>query len=267
MAIRYEAGANTLFLGRQGENLAREIEFNVNDWIETYGDGTVQALYMRAADTSPYPLNLTVENGKAVWIVTNADTAYVGRGYCELRYSVGDVLVKSKAYTTLVAPSLQGEMANPDALPDWVADVLAAGEAARNIVEAEVVKHIHYIESLDKSNKVYLRDLDSGTYILHGYFSAFSGYSGTFTFSSDMLVAVVKQSSTSYVQIFYPKGNAIQYLEITDEAMTRKDAKLVNMESTANKVSLIDDSSDDSHYPTAKAVYDAIEAAFAARGM
>lgn len=131
MAIRYKASPDGLFIGRQGENLAREIEFNINDWIDTFGEGSVFALYRRKDDEAPYPLNPTVADGKAVWTITNVDTAYTGSGECELRYVVDDVIVKSMTYKTFVSPSLKGEMNPPEALPDWVADVLAAGEAAR----------------------------------------------------------------------------------------------------------------------------------------
>ena len=117
---------------------------------------------------------------------------------------------------------------------------------------------VNYIESLDSENMVNLRDLDSGTYILKGKFRPFDGSTYIYTFSSGMLLSIVKQEITSYVQIFYSKDNTIQYLEIGDSSVTRKDAKLINMESIANKVTDINEGSDDYHYPSAKAVYNAI---------
>lgn len=119
---------------------------------------------------------------------------------------------------------------------------------------------ITLIENTDKTNKTPIRSLDSGTYVLKGYFTAYSGSTASYTFSSGMLVSVVKTTSISYVQIFYAKSNTIQYLEISDTEVTRQDAKLTYMESTANKVTDIDNSSDDYHYPSAKSVYDAITA-------
>ena len=119
--------------------------------------------------------------------------------------------------------------------------------------------HIVYVESSD-TNPLYLRDLDSGTYVLLGKFRPYKGSTNNFTFTTGMLVSVVKQTSASYVQIFYSKNNTLQYLEITDEAYTRKDAKLIDMESTSNKTNVVDENSTDSKYPSAKAVYDALEA-------
>lgn len=119
---------------------------------------------------------------------------------------------------------------------------------------------VKLIANNDSTNKKPLRSIDSGTYVLSGYFTSYEGGTESFTFNSGMVVAILKESSKSYVQVFYPKSNVIQYLEITDSAVTRKDAKLVNMESVANRVSAITSSSDTSHYPSAKAVYDAIQA-------
>ena len=116
---------------------------------------------------------------------------------------------------------------------------------------------IKYVESLDTDNMLNLRDLESGTYILYGKFHPYSGSTSTCTFSTGMTVSVIKATSTSYIQIFYAKNNTIQYLEITDETYARTDAKLINMESTANKVTDIDETADDTHYPSARAVRNA----------
>lgn len=130
---------------------------------------------------------------------------------------------------------------------------IVPGEGASNC-------HITFVESSDADNPVYLRDLASGTYVLLGKFKPYNGASNTFTFSTGMLISVVRQTSTSYIQIFYSKNNTLQYLEITDSTYTRKDATLIDMESTSNKTNTIDQYSTDSKYPSAKAVYDALEA-------
>ena len=116
---------------------------------------------------------------------------------------------------------------------------------------------IKYVENTG-SDPMYLREFESGTYVLYGKFKPFNGSTGTFTFSTGMLVSIIRTTAMTYVQVFYSKSNTIQYLEITDENYTRKDAKLVDMESTANLTNTIDENSDDKHYPSAKAVWDAL---------
>lgn len=117
---------------------------------------------------------------------------------------------------------------------------------------------IKYVESLDNENPLYLRDLESGTYVLYGRFRPYNGSTSSCTFSTGMLVSVIRNTSISYLQIFYSKNNTIQYCEITDDTYERNDAKLSNMESTANLTTTVDENSDDTHYPSAKAVWDAL---------
>lgn len=134
----------------------------------------------------------------------------------------------------------------------------ANAQSGKAVAEALAGLPIKYVES-DSSNPIYLREMESGTYILYGKFKPFNGSTGTFTFSTGMLVSIQKATETTYVQVFYSKNNTIQYLEITDEAYTRKDAKLVDMETRANLTTTVDENSDDTHYPSAKAVYDAMQ--------
>lgn len=134
-------------------------------------------------------------------------------------------------------------------------DTSEYGKLIRSIQTGGGNSPIKYVES-DSSNPVYLREMESGTYVLYGKFKPFNGSTGTFTFSTGMLVSIQKATAMTYVQVFYSKNNTIQYLEITDEAYTRKDAKLVDMESKANLTTVVDENSDDNHYPSAKAVYD-----------
>lgn len=126
------------------------------------------------------------------------------------------------------------------------------------VAEALAGQPIKYLES-DTDNMLYLRDLESGTYVLYGKFRPYNGSTSTCTFSTGMLVSVIRNTSISYIQIFYSKNNTIQYCEITDSSYDRTDAKLINMESTARLTTSVDKNSDDVHYPSAKAVWDTIQ--------
>lgn len=113
-------------LGKQGENLARKIQFDISRWIGTLGPGTVQLLHQRNGDETPYPVAVEQEGNLAVWTVTNADTAAAGTGRAELQYYVGDALAKSETWMTKVFPALgpAGETP-PEAQQGWVDQVLA----------------------------------------------------------------------------------------------------------------------------------------------
>lgn len=118
-------------LGKQGENLVRQIQFDLSRWISNFGPGTVQLLHQRSGDEAPYPVAVEQEGNLAVWTVTSADTAAAGTGRAELQYYVGDALAKSETWMTKVLPALgDASETPPEAQHGWVDQVLQAGTVA-----------------------------------------------------------------------------------------------------------------------------------------
>lgn len=132
-------------LGRQGENKARRVSFDIADkWRETYGAGGAFGLIVqREGDAAPYPVTLSEEGGVLFWTVSNTDTHVPGEGHAELRYTMGDVIAKSQIYKTRVRTAM-GESSEtpPPAYQSWVDEVLKAGASA----EAAVSK-MPYVDS------------------------------------------------------------------------------------------------------------------------
>ena len=132
---------HTLFLGRQGENLARRIAFDLTAWLEAYGEGQAALAVMRSGDTLPYPASdIRTEGNTLLWTPTAADTARAGYGKCELRWYVGDVLAKSELWMTLTADALGSTGETPDPAEDYIAAMQRIGSAVQ---EAE--RHAPYI--------------------------------------------------------------------------------------------------------------------------
>lgn len=100
----------TVYLGKQGENLALEVAFpGPAIWREEFPGGVAQLLVRPPGNCGPaYPVALEEDGELAVWRVTAADTARHGYGRCELRWSVDGVAVKSRTYVTFVAEGLSG---------------------------------------------------------------------------------------------------------------------------------------------------------------
>ena len=125
---------STIPLGRQGENLARQILFDVSGWESEYGAGSVELIAQRPGDETPYPVVTTRDGDSVVWSVTAADTLYPGdSGRCELRYYVGETLAKSRIWGTYVARAMDtpSETTPPDPEQGWVDQMLAVGAAAK----------------------------------------------------------------------------------------------------------------------------------------
>ena len=139
MTIIQAKSENDLTLGRQGENLARQVVFDLSAWEAEYGPGVAELIHQRPGDASPYPVAAVREGSTLVWTLTSADTDFHSDyGSCELRYYVGDVLVKSRTWLTKVirAMSTPSETAPPEPEQGWVDQVVAAGAAAKASAEA-----------------------------------------------------------------------------------------------------------------------------------
>ena len=108
MVIENAYALEEIKLGRRGENQARKVVFDVlGKWREGYGEGVASLIVQRNGDAQPYPVTVTEEDGALVWRVSSGDTAVAGEGAAELRYTVGDSIVKSQIYKTRVRETLE----------------------------------------------------------------------------------------------------------------------------------------------------------------
>lgn len=134
----YADNRMTLDIGRQGENLARQIIFDLSDWMAEYGPGVAELIAQRPGEEAPYPVAVRREDTFVLWDLTSADTAVAGSyGRCELRWYVGDILAKSKIWRTWVEPAMgtPSETTPPEPEKGWVDQVLEAGTSAKEAAE------------------------------------------------------------------------------------------------------------------------------------
>lgn len=113
-------------------------------------------------------------------------------------------------------------------LGGWSGGKLLGTNQSGTVVEKD--ETVIYIDGTDETNIVSLRDLDSGMYILYGWFKPFSGSSTLLGASYKLTATVAKTPSVSYVQIFHPQSNSVQYFEITDTDYSRKDVSISGIE-------------------------------------
>ena len=128
------SGRTELPLGRQGENHAVRVEFPVSEWITEYGDGTFLLIAQRPTDRLPYPVDTELVGESVYWTVSDADTAKYGYGFCEMRWIVGETVVKSQIWRTLILESMPDAGDAPPPYESWVNEVLYAAERTERAV-------------------------------------------------------------------------------------------------------------------------------------
>lgn len=107
----YKPPYEALPLGHQGEKEARCLVWDLTDYIDEFGDGNVQVKVTQPESGEIYlATNVTKVGSRAIWTLTNVDTAKAGEGRCELYYedTAGNVLAKSHVMKFWILPT-QGE--------------------------------------------------------------------------------------------------------------------------------------------------------------
>ena len=123
---------NVIYLGRQGENLARTVEIDVNSILGKWPNATISLLVQRNQEDTFYLAPVVIENGILKWTISNADTEFAGDGKAEIRATQDDVIVKSAIMNTHVSDSLGGtETDIPDPAQTWADTIIAASEQAK----------------------------------------------------------------------------------------------------------------------------------------
>lgn len=101
---------NRLYLGVQGENLAKKITIDMNQWLVEYPNGSATIWHKRNGDSVPEPTGATMDlqSGILSWTPTSTDTYVSGEGEAEIRLTEGNVIKKSKKIVTGVSKAVTG---------------------------------------------------------------------------------------------------------------------------------------------------------------
>lgn len=131
-------------IGWEREHHARQVQFDISPWLNTYGQGDVELLYQRPGDAAPYPVAVEREGTLVLWTITATDTAQPGRdGHAQLQYYVGETLVKSETCCIAVGDAL-GEPGEAPGTPGqaWLDQVREAVESVVNGTEQYVPDYV-----------------------------------------------------------------------------------------------------------------------------
>lgn len=131
-----------ILLGRQLENDAVGIVFDLSWLISTFGDGEAVLVHQRAQDEAPYIVNATQDGATLTWMVSNTDNAFTGVGKAELRWSVGGVLAKTIVYKTWVVKSITADMIMPDVYQSWYDNMIEYIDQLKVDSDAKLVEAV-----------------------------------------------------------------------------------------------------------------------------
>lgn len=157
-----------ILLGRQCENEARQVQFDLSWLIGEYGSGTATLVHQRNKDTAPYICTATQTGNTLTWTLDNQDTAYDGWGKAELRWTVGDVLAKTLIYKTMVIRSITADTTIPEPLESWYDQMIdyidTHGGGGGGTTDYSALSNKPSINDVTLSGNKTAADLGLGTY-------------------------------------------------------------------------------------------------------
>lgn len=118
---------------------------------------------------------------------------------------------------TVAGTKIHGD--NVDGIVECIADHFSGGGSGGCLITP--------IEA-DRDNITSFRELETGLYTFHGFFTPYFGSDVSMNAPYPVLASVINDGAISYVQIFFPYKNQVQYLEITDDSYTDQKIKLAH---------------------------------------
>lgn len=227
----------------------------------------------------------TIENNEIIYEFTEQTCTSVGRCRCEIAlYGPNDNIITSPRFSLLVDGTIYPDeiVESADefsALAGLITDTLeatndatqathAATQAAQKADQAantanEVIEKygehpIKFIDNTKSEVKTVLHELPEGAYMLTGFFPYTRECDEEGIYFSNDLVSVEKYETEDSVVVQFLVGRYLHSANISSNHVDYEKIPLRNLENKENRVNTISKESDDEHYPTAKAVYDAI---------
>lgn len=108
---------------------------------------------------------------------------------------------------------------NVDGVVECIAEHFAGGGGGDGLITPIVA---------DRDNVVSFRELATGFYTFHGFFTPYFGSNVSMNAPYPCFGSVINDGDISYVQILFPYKNQVQYLEITDDSYISRDVRLAN---------------------------------------
>ena len=143
----------TIEIGKQGENGATQVVFDVSEMIETYGSGTAYVVVQRRGDAEPYLLDNTSQSGDTVtWTVSNVDTDVYGTGRVQLFWMIDEQVSKTVIYQFYVEEALHDPHDAPVVPGGWISDEIGNLDNLTTTAKANLVAAINEVNSKATTN-------------------------------------------------------------------------------------------------------------------
>ena len=121
-----------LSLGNQGEANAHKIEIDISEWLKEHPDAAIGISVTTPIQSEPFiSPGVSLSGDILNWLIPPQLTAEQGSGTAVIRCSVGDKEKRSVRVFTSVSPGHGPTGPVPEAMEDYVSEVVQAGQGAK----------------------------------------------------------------------------------------------------------------------------------------
>lgn len=198
-------------------SVKNRVAWQTNTNVYICGNGDFEVVFAFDPEWDRYETKTArfVHDGKNTDVVFNGNKCTIPKTINATRLEVGVYAGELYATTPAVVRCVRSILCNngapADPLPDVYAQIMEmltgyTGDASG----------IMRVESLEETGLRNLRELESGTYILYGYFTPYPGAEDSITIDN-CIAAVVHMNAGSHVMVYNPRNFKIECFEILEE--------------------------------------------------
>lgn len=142
----------------------------------------------------------------------------------EVGVFAGDLYATTRATVRCLKSILCDSGAPADPLPDVYAQLMEMLRNGGNVASSPITR----VESMEETGLRNLRELESGTYILYGYFTPYPGAEDSIAIDN-CIAAVVHMNAGSHVMVYNPRNFKIECYEILEDDGYTYNRDIINL--------------------------------------
>lgn len=193
------------------------VAWQTNSTVYVCGNGDFEVVFSFDPEWDRYETKTARFNhdGESMDVVFSGNKCMIPKTINATRLEVGVYAGELYATTPAAVRCLKSILcdsgAPADPLPDVYAQIMEMLRNVGNVASSPITR----IESMEETGLRNLRDLESGTYILYGYFTPYPGAEDSITIDN-CLAAVVRMKAGSHVMVYNPRNFKIECYEVLE---------------------------------------------------
>lgn len=198
-------------------SVKNRVAWQTNSVVYICGNGDFEVVFSFDHEWERYETKTArfVHDGEKADVVFSGNKCTIPKTINATRLEVGvfagELYATTPATVRCIKSILCDSGAPADPLPDVYAQIMEMLRNGGNVASSPIVR----VESFEETGLRDLRELESGTYILYGYFTPYPGAEDSITIDN-CIAAVVHMNAGSHVMVYNPRNFKVECYEVLE---------------------------------------------------